>query len=208
VVGSDFEAVDVSSLMIDPNSGQAKQTTVSVTVSPATASLLQGQTQQFSAIVQNSSSSVTWWVNGVLGGSAAAGFIDSTGFYTAPPSVTSTLTVTVTATTAATPTVSGSATVTITAPVKVTVTVSPASATVRPHRTRQFSATVSGSSNQAVIWKVSGVTGGNNTVGTISAGGLYTAPAVQPSPATVTVTAVSAADSTASGSASVTIPKK
>src|SRR6516165_8526550 len=38
--GSDFEAVDVSGLMVDANSGQARQsTTVSVTVSPSTASV-------------------------------------------------------------------------------------------------------------------------------------------------------------------------
>src|SRR5882724_6406275 len=63
LVGSDFEAVDVSSLMIDPNSGQAKQTTVSVTVSPSTVNLLTGQRQQFSAVVQNSTDqSVMWYV--------------------------------------------------------------------------------------------------------------------------------------------------
>ncbi|HXA50731.1 MAG TPA: hypothetical protein VNV86_10525, partial [Candidatus Acidoferrum sp.] len=40
IQGSNFEAVDVSSLMIDPNSGQAKQsTTVSVTVSPSAATV-------------------------------------------------------------------------------------------------------------------------------------------------------------------------
>src|SRR5262249_10112770 len=155
-------------------SGQARQTTVSVTVTPATASLLQGQTKQFSATVQNSSNqSVTWQVNGVLGGSAAAGWIDTTGFYTAPAAVPNPPTVTVTATTVTSPTVSGSATVTITAPVQVSVSVSPASASIRPHRTRQFSATVSGSANHAVTWKVNGVTGGNSTIGTISASGLY-----------------------------------
>ena len=44
--GSDFEAVDVSGLMIDPNSGQARQsTTVSVTVSPSTATVQTNTTQ-------------------------------------------------------------------------------------------------------------------------------------------------------------------
>src|SRR5882672_1722442 len=54
VVGANFEAVDVSSLMIDPNSGQARQSAVSVTVSPSTANILTGQRQQFTATVQNS----------------------------------------------------------------------------------------------------------------------------------------------------------
>src|SRR5438105_2738647 len=38
-------------------------------------------------------------------------------------------------------------------------------------------ATVSGSSNTAVSWPVDKVAGGNSSVGTISPGGLYTAPA-------------------------------
>src|SRR5437016_4923274 len=69
---------------------------------------------------------------------------------------------------------------------------------------QQFTATVLNTSNTAVTWQVSGVTGGNATVGTISSSGLYTAPAVVPNPATVTVTAVSQADPTKSASAQVT----
>src|SRR5207245_8514484 len=42
VVGSDFEAVNVSSLTIDPDSGQARQTTIALTVSPATVNFLTG----------------------------------------------------------------------------------------------------------------------------------------------------------------------
>jgi hypothetical protein len=206
VVGSDFEAVDESSLMIDPNSGQAKQTSVSVTVSPVSASVLVGQPQQFTATVQNSvDQSVSWSVNGALGGNATVGTIDTTGRYTAPSAVPSPSTVTVTATTVAAPAVSGSASVTITGPVVVTVTVTPSTATVRTHKTAQFSASVQGSSNQSVTWKVNGVTGGNSTVGTITSKGLYTAPGSVPSPNTVTVTAVSAADASASGSATVTV---
>ncbi len=50
--GSDFEAVDVSGLMISPNSGQAAQsTTVSVTVSPSTATVQTNATRQFAATV-------------------------------------------------------------------------------------------------------------------------------------------------------------
>src|SRR5882724_6159131 len=155
VVGSNFEAVDVSSLMIDPSSGQAKQTGVSVTVSPSTANLLTGQRQPFSAVVQNSTDqSVMWYVNGALGGSGAVGIIDANGMYMAPSTP---VTVTVTATTVATPAVSGSANVTVTAPVVVTVSVTPATASVRVNRTHQFTATVNGSSNQAVTWKVNGI---------------------------------------------------
>jgi hypothetical protein len=53
--------------------------------------------------------------------------------------------------------------------------------------------------------EVNGVAGGNSTVGTISTSGLYTPPANVPSPSTVTITAISVADSTKSASAQVTI---
>jgi hypothetical protein len=66
-------------------------------------------------------------------------------------------------------------------------------------------ATVTGSTNTAVTWQVNGTTGGNATVGTININGLYSAPGTIPNPATVTVTAVSAANAVDSGSASVTI---
>jgi hypothetical protein len=53
---------------------------------------------------------------------------------------------------------------------------------------------------------VNGVTGGDATAGTIDATGLYTAPAVVPSPNNpVIVTAVAQADVTKSGSATVTL---
>jgi len=90
-------------------------------------------------------------------------------------------------------------------PIPVSVTISPVSATVGAGGTQQFTATVQNTGNTAVTWQVSGVTGGNATVGTISSAGLYTAPAVVPNPAIVTVAAVSQADPTKSASAQVTI---
>lgn len=79
----------------------------------------------------------------------------------------------------------------------VSVTVAPSSVSVQVATTRQFSATVNNSSDQTVTWTAS--------VGSISATGLYTAPATVPSPATVTVQARSQADTSAVGSAAVTI---
>ena len=87
----------------------------------------------------------------------------------------------------------------------VSVTVSPATAQVVVNGLQQFTATVTNTSNTAVTWSVNGATGGNSTVGTVSGGGLYTAPAAVPSPATVTVTATTQATPTATSSASVTI---
>jgi hypothetical protein len=86
----------------------------------------------------------------------------------------------------------------------VTVSVAPASATVPAGLTQQFLATVTGATNTNVTWQVNGVTGGNATVGTISAAGLYQAPATVPSSA-ITVTAISNANGTTLASAQVTV---
>ena len=107
-------------------------------------------------------------------------------------------------------TVSNTVTVTVTAPIPppvVGVSVSPAAATVRIKLTRQFTATVTGTSNTSVVWKVNGIAGGNTTVGRVSQSGVYTAPRRVPSPATVTLSATSVADSTKSASAQVTITR-
>lgn len=86
-----------------------------------------------------------------------------------------------------------------------TVTVSPATANVQEGSTLQFTATVTNTSATTVNWQVNGVTGGNATVGTISSTGLYTAPDVIPSPASVTVTAVLQADTSVTGNSIVTV---
>jgi uncharacterized protein (DUF1800 family) len=88
----------------------------------------------------------------------------------------------------------------------VTVTVSVSgSATVTLGSTSLFSATVSGSTNQTVSWTVNQVAGGNAQLGTISAAGLYTAPATMPSSPTVTIAATSVAAPTVSSSISVAL---
>ncbi len=85
------------------------------------------------------------------------------------------------------------------------VTISPASAVLFPKATQQFTAAVSGTATPSVIWSVNGGVGGNATVGTISATGLYTAPAVIPSPQTLTVTATNTDDPALFASATVAI---
>jgi hypothetical protein len=104
------------------------------------------------------------------------------------------------ATSQADPTKSAVATVTVEA--RGFVTVLPGSAFVTAGTKLQFSAQVSGSSNPAVTWKLSGAGCSGATCGTISGTGLYTAPATPPAPATIVVTAVSGAKS---GTASITI---
>ncbi len=87
----------------------------------------------------------------------------------------------------------------------IAVTISPMAVTLAPGGTQLFSAVVNGTTNTAVTWNVNGSIGGDTIVGTISAAGLYTAPATVPNPITVTVTATSQADASVSGSASVTV---
>ena len=115
IAGSNFEAVDVSTLMVNPNSGQARQTSVSVSVSPSSASVAVNAQQHFSATVNGSSDqSVTWDVNGSVGGNGAVGFIDSiSGLYTAPSIAPSPAIVTVHAVSHALSSAVGSASVTI-----------------------------------------------------------------------------------------------
>jgi len=181
------------------SSGDGGGTMITVSVSPSTVNVALGAQTQFKATVTGTSNTaVTWEVNGVTGGSGSTGTISSSGNYTAPATVPSS-TVTVTAVSQADTAVSGSATVTFPS---IAVSVSPTTVTVAFGAQSQFTATVSGTSNMAVTWQVNGVTGGSSATGTISASGDYTAPATVPS-SSVTVTAVSQADTSVSGSASV-----
>lgn len=85
------------------------------------------------------------------------------------------------------------------------MTIKPAFAVDTVGQTTAFSDTVTGAMNTAVTWEVNNTPGGSPTVGTISATGVYTAPTQVPSPATVTVSVVSQADTTKSASAQVTV---
>jgi hypothetical protein len=177
-----------------------------VSISPSgSLSLLVNATQQFTSTVTNSSNTaVDWQVNGVKGGSASTGTISPSGLYQAPAAVPNPSSVTVTAVSVAYAGASASTSVTI-APLPPVVTVSPGTVSVPGNTTQQFNATVTNTANTAVTWQVNTVPGGNATVGTISASGLYTAPAAIPNPATVTVSAVSVANTNSVGSAAVTI---
>ena len=204
VKGADFEVVDVSPLMVDPNSGQALQSGISVSVSPSSANVPVNTTTQFTATVSNTTDqSVTWSVIGT-----GTGFIDSvTGLYTAPASVPSG-TVTVQASSHAMPSAVGTASVTVTpAAPPVSVSISPTTATLKIARTKQFTASVQNSTNHSVTWAVNGIQGGNGIVGTVSASGLYKAPLSISTTTNVTVTATTVATPSASANATVTVVK-
>jgi hypothetical protein len=175
---------------------------VSISISPTTATVPPGQTQQLTANVSNgSNSSVTWQVNSVVGGNSTDGTITTAGLYTAPTTIPGSGTVTITAVPAADTTKTATATVTIANPISV----SPANVLVAVNATQQFTASVTFSTNTAVNWQVNGVAGGNSTYGTIGTGGLYTAPSSVPSSPSVTITAISQADTTKTATATVQI---
>jgi uncharacterized protein (DUF1800 family) len=87
----------------------------------------------------------------------------------------------------------------------INVAVTPATGVLRAGAQQVFAATVTGTTNAAVTWSVNGVAGGNETVGTIVGNGNYLAPYILPNPSTITVTATSVADTSASGNASITL---
>ena len=170
--------------------GSSKSTppVIGVSVTPVTASVDGGATQQFTAAVSNSTNTaVTWTVTG-------GGSIDINGLYTAPTTVPTAGTATVTATSQADTTKSGTASANLVADA---VTVLPTNAQIPASATMQFSATVT-NVNQSVTWSV---TGG----GSIDQNGNYTAPAAIPAQATIMVTATSAADTAKSNTISATL---
>ncbi len=181
--------------------GGGSKPAVTISVSPTTATLNGGGTQQFTATVANSTNTSVTWSASCSAGGAACGAISATGLYTAPAVVASSTSVTVTATSAADTTKTATATVTLT---PISVTVAPATASLNGGATQQFTATVAATSNSAVTWTVT-CTAGGAACGTISTTGLYTAPAIVAASATVTVKATSAADTTKSGTATVTL---
>ena len=84
-----------------------------------------------------------------------------------------------------------------------TLSVTPSPASVPVGWSQQFSASIAGASTTAVTWSVNGVVGGSAASGTISSSGMYSAPAVPPTPATVSVSAVSQTDGGLTGMASL-----
>ena len=70
---------------------------------------------------------------------------------------------------------------------------------------QQFIATANDGSRPTLNWSVNGIAGGNSTIGTISATGLYTAPEFPPAPNAITVSATDTVDTSKTGSSAVTL---
>jgi hypothetical protein len=166
-----------------------------LSVSPTSAELMTGTTQQFTATVPGQTNpAIAWSVDGIDGGDPTVGTISSDGIYTAPSSSGSH---TVTAKYSGTPSGTASSTVSV-----FSLSVSPGGALVLPGSTQQFSADVQGISNTSVTWSVDGISGGNSSVGTIDATGLYTAPNAL---GTHTITATTVASSSGTVQSALTV---
>jgi hypothetical protein len=180
---------------------------VLLSLSPANASVLTAGTQSFNAgVTGTSNTNVNWKVTGTGCGGAGCGSLSTSGLravYSAPSVAPSPASVTVTAVSSADSTKSASAAVTV-VPV-VAITVSPSGLTVPTATTQQYNAAVTGNSNTAVSWSVSGAGCTGAACGMLSSSGLYNAPAAIPSQAVVAITATSSADPSKSGVAYLTI---
>ncbi|MGA8618559.1 MAG: PQQ-binding-like beta-propeller repeat protein [Candidatus Sulfotelmatobacter sp.] len=188
----------VAATSVANTSASAKATVTVVgpmSVTPGSAVISAGLTQQFSATVPGSSNaSANWSVDQIAGGNSTVGTISTTGLYTAPSTVGNH---TITATTASSPSTSASAAIAI-----FTISISPSAAEVAlSPATEQFTATVQGVTSPVLTWSVDQISDGNATVGTISAAGLYAAP-FQPGSHTITA---GIAGATGSADAAVTV---
>jgi hypothetical protein len=196
---------------------------VQVSLTPATATLAVGHRQTFSVQVAGTPNQlVSLLVNGGAGGTLSAGQTCATGSnpcqqisatgagsfdYLAPSGVPSPNPVTVTAESEADTSKTASAAVTILP--HIIVSVLPASVTLPGGGQQSFTASVLGTSNQLVVWTISGAgCAAAGACGSIDSTGLYTAPSLAPSPNLVTVTATSSEDPAQAGTATATISSR
>jgi hypothetical protein len=207
----------------------AATSVVTVSISPAAATVSAGGTTNFTSTVHGTTQTgVTWEVNGITGGSSSLGMVVAASgnagqaIYNAPLSVPVPNPVTITARSTADLTASASALLTVTAvagpPVSVSVT--PTTATLSVGNRVTFVVQLQNATNTTVSWTVNNVAGGNSTVGRICFAGSnpcqpitsstassvdYIAPLGVPSPNPVTLTATSQQDVTKSASSAITI---
>ena len=198
---------------------------VSVAILPATATLVLGASQPFSATVTGSTdASVTWYVGDVVGGNAALGTILNSQIdpnhttYTAPQALPQGGSVTVSAQSNANPFISATVIVTFTIPISVSI--SPATSTRALGHRQTFTVQVASTPDQGVDVKVNGIAGGDTSSGRIcvtgsnpcqqistTSGGSFDflAPNGVPSPNPATILLTSHADVSKTASASATI---
>lgn len=169
----------------------------SVSISPASASVAPGGTQQLTATVSPSSANqtVTWAVT-----SGPATVNASTGLVKVDSSAAAGSTIKVTATAAGDATKTASCTITVTG-TATGVTVTPATYSLVPGGTTALSASVAPAAvSQAVTWS-----SGNASVATVDSSGKVTVNANAAVGSTVRITATSTADGSKSGYATITV---
>lgn len=168
-------------------SGSAGQP-ISVTISPAAASIAPAATQTFTAAVANTTNTaVTWSVQeGATGGS-----ITNAGVYTAPAAAGTYHIV-------ATSQADAAKTAVVPVAVHIAVAISPTTITLSPGQAVPFTAAITGTSNTAVTWSIQEGAAG----GAITNAGVYTPTAAN---GTFHIIAISQADPSQQAIATVVV---
>jgi hypothetical protein len=182
---------------------------VSVSIAPPSAAVELGAVQPFTATVSsaaNPNRSVSWNLTGGACASASCGAVDSSGNYTAPQILPAQASASLVATSTADPSKSAAAAITITSTFSLSIS-GPTS--VNAGTTANYTATLTPAPNsnpsRAISWSVSGAGCAGADCGTISSGGVYTAPALPPLSGPVQITATPLADPTKAASVTVAI---
>ncbi len=166
---------------------------VAVSLSGSVSLAANGVNQFIATVTGTTQTGVNWSLNPPIG------TLSPSGLYQAPGSILTEQTITVTATSIADPTKSASATITLLSTQPISVGLSPSTISLLVGQTQQFTATVTGTTETGVTWKMS------RQVGRLSDSGLYTAPSSLLALETLTVTATAVADPTKSASATITL---
>lgn len=87
------------------------------------------------------------------------------------------------------------------------VNISPATACARAKNTLPFPPKAIGTMNPSFVWSVNGIVGGDEALGKISTGGLYSAPAALPTLASDSIEVGSASGKTLSGKTEIALEK-
>ncbi len=85
------------------------------------------------------------------------------------------------------------------------LTVTPSGTSIPGAAEQQYTAKSGDGSKPAVNWLINGIAGGNATLGTIAANGMYTAPEFPPAPNSITISAVETSNTSRLGNAGATL---
>ncbi len=191
---------------------------VGIGISPASSAVELGALQTLQSSITsagNPSTSVIWKATGAGCSGAACGTVNSAGVFIAPQILPSPPSVTVTATSIADPAKSAAASMNITSHFTLAISAAGSvTAGINAGTSVNLSATispVSGSNpSTGILWSLSGTGCSGGACGTLASAVLntaatYTAPAIAPSPAQVTIVATSVADPSKTAAIGVSI---